>query len=141
MCGVISLLGPEGHRGAEVAVIGVPDEKWGESVKAVVALDHDVPEKGIDRVRQGAARRLHKCPKSVDIVDALPRNPTGKIVEKDLRKPYGEGRGRATVQEPSVRFSTFSVPSGVGSPHTCARRGGVRTWRMRMECIGFPAGR
>lgn len=80
----------------EVAVIGVPDEKWGEAVKAVVALDHDVPEKELIAF---ARERLagYKCPKSVDIVDALPRNPTGKIVKKDLRKPYWEGRDRATV--------------------------------------------
>ena len=79
----------------EVAVIGVPDEKWGESVKAVVALDHDVPEKELIAF---ARERLagYKCPKSVGIVDALPRNPTGKIVKKDLRKPYWEGRDRTT---------------------------------------------
>ena len=39
----------------------------------------------------------YKCPKSVDITDELPRNPTGKILKKDLRKPYWEGRDRATV--------------------------------------------
>jgi acyl-CoA synthetase (AMP-forming)/AMP-acid ligase II len=39
----------------------------------------------------------YKCPKTVDIVDALPRNPTGKVLKKDLRKQYWEGRDRATV--------------------------------------------
>ena len=38
-----------------------------------------------------------KCPKTVDVVEALPRNPTGKIMKKDLRKPHWEGRERATV--------------------------------------------
>ena len=37
----------------------------------------------------------YKCPKTVDVVDALPRNPTGKILKKDLRKPHWEGSGRA----------------------------------------------
>jgi acyl-CoA synthetase (AMP-forming)/AMP-acid ligase II len=80
----------------EVAVIGVPDEKWGESVKAVVTLDGDVSERDlIAFAREHLA--AYKCPKSVDIVDELPRNPTGKILKKDLRKPYWEGRDRATV--------------------------------------------
>ena len=39
----------------------------------------------------------YKCPKTVDVMDALPRNPTGKIVKKDLRKPFWEGRDRTTV--------------------------------------------
>jgi acyl-CoA synthetase (AMP-forming)/AMP-acid ligase II len=39
----------------------------------------------------------YKCPKSVDVHDELPRNPTGKILKKDLRKQYWEGRDRSTV--------------------------------------------
>jgi acyl-CoA synthetase (AMP-forming)/AMP-acid ligase II len=79
---------------AEVAVIGVPDEKWGESVKAVVALDGEATEAEIIAfAREQLA--AYKCPKTVDIVDALPRNPTGKILKKDLRKPHWEGSGRA----------------------------------------------
>jgi acyl-CoA synthetase (AMP-forming)/AMP-acid ligase II len=80
----------------EVAVIGVPDDKWGEAVKAVVALEGEASEQDII----GWARErlaAYKCPKTVDIVDALPRNPTGKIMKKDLRKPHWEGRDRATV--------------------------------------------
>ncbi|BBY28028.1 long-chain-fatty-acid--CoA ligase [Mycolicibacterium sediminis] len=81
---------------AEVAVIGVPDEKWGEAVKAVVALDGDASE--ADLIAYAAERLAkYKCPKTVDIVDELPRNPTGKILKKDLRKPHWEGRDRATV--------------------------------------------
>lgn len=80
----------------EVAVIGVPDEKWGEVVKAVVALEGEVTEQELiafTRERLAA----YKCPKTIDIADALPRNPTGKILKKDLRKPYWDGRERATV--------------------------------------------
>jgi acyl-CoA synthetase (AMP-forming)/AMP-acid ligase II len=79
---------------AEVAVIGVPDEKWGEAVKAVVALEGEATEAEIIAfAREQLA--AYKCPKTVDVVDALPRNPTGKILKKDLRKPHWEGSGRA----------------------------------------------
>jgi len=81
---------------AEVAVIGVPDDVWGESVKAVVALHpgQSVTEEDlIAFCREHLAR--FKCPRSVDVLEALPRNPTGKILKRDLRKPYWDGRDRA----------------------------------------------
>jgi acyl-CoA synthetase (AMP-forming)/AMP-acid ligase II len=81
---------------AEVAVIGVPDDKWGEVVKAVVSLEGTASEHElIAFCREHLA--AYKCPKTVDIKDELPRNPTGKILKKDLRKPFWEGRDRATV--------------------------------------------
>ncbi len=79
----------------EVAVIGIPDSKWGEAVKAVCA-----PKPGAtidpDNVIAWARERIapYKVPKSVDIIDALPRNPSGKILRKDLRAPYWEGYER-----------------------------------------------
>jgi len=78
---------------AEVAVIGVPDEKWGESVKAVVSLEGEVTD---EELISWAKERLagYKCPRTVDIVDELPRNPTGKILKKDLREPHWEKAGR-----------------------------------------------
>jgi acyl-CoA synthetase (AMP-forming)/AMP-acid ligase II len=84
---------------AEVAVFGVPDEKWGEAVKAVVALEGEAEPVTADELIGWARERLaaYKCPKTVDFTDALPRNPTGKIMKKDLRKPHWEGRDRATV--------------------------------------------
>ena len=80
---------------AEVAIIGVPDDRWGESVKAVVALkpgSEATEEELIAHTREHLAS--FKCPKSVDVLEALPRNPTGKILKRSLRAPYWEGRDR-----------------------------------------------
>ncbi len=80
----------------DVAIIGIPDDKWGEVVKAVVQLEGKADEKElIAFCRERLA--AYKCPKTVDIKDELPRNPTGKILKKDLRKEYEEGRDRSTV--------------------------------------------
>jgi acyl-CoA synthetase (AMP-forming)/AMP-acid ligase II len=82
----------------EVAIIGVPDDRWGETVKAVVALKPDTEateEELVGWCREHLAH--YKCPTSVDFLDALPRNPTGKILKRDLRAPYWAGRDRSTV--------------------------------------------
>jgi long-chain acyl-CoA synthetase len=80
---------------ADVAVIGVPHDKWGETAKAIVvrAAGVEATEKElIDYCRQHLAR--YKCPTSVDWVESLPRNPSGKLLKKDLRAPFWEGRTR-----------------------------------------------
>ena len=80
---------------AEVAVIGVPDDHWGESVKAIVTLAAGTttqPDKIIAFTRERLAG--YKCPRTVEIVDALPRNPSGKVLKLELRKPYWTGRER-----------------------------------------------
>ena len=80
----------------DAAVFGIPDEKWGESVKAVVELSEGqqvTPEELVAWCREKLAH--YKCPRSVDIMAELPRNPTGKLLKKDLRKPYWDNRDRA----------------------------------------------
>jgi acyl-CoA synthetase (AMP-forming)/AMP-acid ligase II len=80
---------------AEVAVIGVPDEQWGETIKAVVVLRQGMTataEEIIDfcRGKLGGFER----PRSVDFVDALPRTPSGKVLKRVLREPYWAGQSR-----------------------------------------------
>ncbi len=80
---------------AEVAVIGIPDDKWGEAVKAVVALKPGATPDPASIIAFARTRIAHfKAPKSVDFIDALPRNASGKILRKDLREPYWAGRTR-----------------------------------------------
>jgi acyl-CoA synthetase (AMP-forming)/AMP-acid ligase II len=79
----------------EVAVIGVPSDKWGEEVKAIVVLKPGAAadaESIIDWTRQRLAG--FKTPKSIEFVAALPRNAAGKILRRDLREPYWRGRER-----------------------------------------------
>ena len=80
---------------ADVAVIGVPHEKWGETAKAVVVKAEGADpseEEIIAFAREHLAR--FKCPTSVDFVDVLPRNPSGKVLKKDLRAPHWAGKER-----------------------------------------------
>ena len=79
----------------EVAVVGVPDERWVEAVKAIVALrpGSALAEADIIEFCRGKLGGF-KIPKSVDFVDALPRTPTGKVKKNVLREPFWEGHGR-----------------------------------------------
>ena len=80
---------------AEVAVVGVPDDKWGEAVKAVVVMKpgkQATPSDIINFTRERIAG--FKTPKSIDFIEALPRNASGKILRRHLRDPYWAGKDR-----------------------------------------------
>jgi long-chain acyl-CoA synthetase len=83
----------------DVAVFGIPDDDWGERVKAVVELAPGVEAGPVvaDEILAFAKERLaaFKCPKSIDFTAALPRDPNGKLYKRKLRDPYWEGRDRA----------------------------------------------
>src|SRR5665213_623126 len=85
---------PPGEVG-EVAVVGVPDDKWGEAVKAVVVMKAGkaaTPTEIINFTRERIAG--FKTPKTVDFIEALPRNASGKILRRHLRDPYWAGKDR-----------------------------------------------
>jgi long-chain acyl-CoA synthetase len=83
----------------DAAVFGIPDEDWGEQVKAVIE-----PVDGVDGSPELAAEILSWCegrlakfktPKTIDFTDEMPRDPNGKLYKRKLRDPYWEGRDRA----------------------------------------------
>ena len=79
----------------EVAVIGVPDEKWGEAIKAIVSLREGqtvTDEEIIDFCKQHLAS--YKKPKSVEFIESIPKNAYGKVLKKELREKYWQGEVR-----------------------------------------------
>ena len=79
----------------EVAVIGVPDETWGEAIKAIVALKPGqkvTPEEIINFCKGHLAS--FKKPKSVEFIEEIPKNPYGKVLKRELRERYWVGEAR-----------------------------------------------
>lgn len=82
----------------DVAVFGIPDPDWGEQIKAVVE-PHDDAEPGgalAEEILAWAATRMgkFKLPRSIDFVEALPREPNGKLIKRKLRDPYWADAGK-----------------------------------------------
>ncbi len=81
---------------AEVAVIGVPDERWGETIKALVVVREGYEVDEAELIAHCRDRLAHfKAPTSVEMRDALDRTATGKLQKYKLRQPYWAGRDRA----------------------------------------------
>ncbi len=84
---------------ADVAVFGIPDDEWGETVKAAVELVPGTEPSDALIAELSAHAREHlagyKVPRSIDVVDSLPRTPAGKLLVRELRAPYWEGRDRS----------------------------------------------
>jgi acyl-CoA synthetase (AMP-forming)/AMP-acid ligase II len=93
----------------ETAVIPVPDQKWGEVPKALVVLKPDARAGATDLIEFCRSRLAHyKCPRSVEFLESLPKTGTGKILKRELRKKYWQGREtiRPEIAEPARKGSS-----------------------------------
>ena len=76
-------------------MIGVPDDRWGEAVKAIVVVKAGVAVTAAELIAYCRKRIAHyKAPRSIDFAESLPRNASGKLLKRVLRTPYWNGRER-----------------------------------------------
>src|SRR5258706_3436200 len=79
----------------ECAAIGVPDERWGEVVKALVVFRPGMHATGEDLIAHCRAQIAgFKCPRSVTVLEVLPKSASGKVLKRELREPYWQGYSR-----------------------------------------------
>ena len=79
----------------DAAVVGVPDDKWGETVKSFVILAEGINHSEDDIIAYTKKQiASYKCPTSVEFITDIPRNPSGKILRRVLREPYWDDEGR-----------------------------------------------
>lgn len=85
------------HPGVAVcAVVGIPDEHWGEAVHAFIVRNPGAPAIDADAIKAHCRTLIagYKCPRSVEFRDALPMSATGKVLKRELREPYWRGKSR-----------------------------------------------
>src|SRR5690349_2428822 len=105
----------------EVAIIPVPDPVWGEVPKALVVLKPNIQAGEMELIEHCRSRLAHyKCPRSVEYLESLPRTGTGKVLKRDLRKKYWQGRdtirpdfaaGGANAATPESKSTSASSPA------------------------------
>ena len=104
---------------AEAAVIGVPDERWGEVGKAVIVRKAGAALDAAEIARHCVANLARsRCPKSVEFVDVLPRNASGKVLKRELRERFSPERPR--------RWRGSAMARGARRARPASRRAGRR---------------
>ncbi|HIK97646.1 MAG TPA: long-chain-fatty-acid--CoA ligase [Gammaproteobacteria bacterium] len=79
----------------DAAVVGIPDEKWGETVMGFVILAEDASISEDEIIAYSREKIAgFKCPKTIKFINEIPRNPTGKVLRRKLREPYWKGKKR-----------------------------------------------
>lgn len=106
----------------EVAVLPVPDPTWGEVPKALVVVKPNVQAVETELIEHCRSRLAHyKCPRSIEFLESLPRTGTGKVLKRELRKKYWEGR--ETIRPDfAERKENLGTSEGRGGSSTAAKR-------------------
>jgi fatty-acyl-CoA synthase len=106
----------------ETAVLPVPDERWGEVPKALVVLKPNTEAGEIELIEHCRSRLAHyKCPRSVEFLESLPKTGTGKVLKRDLRKKYWQGR-EMIRPELAAQEAKQSAVEPNSSPGGCSAR-------------------